>query len=606
MKLNSGRQFAVEVHPPDWRFPADKSWIAGWILPAEGQTITDIRAKIHHRVILGLSGLPHPAFPEAANQPNTASSAGFSFLLCPQPDATLLRLETCDQSGRWTEFFRTRISSAPAVVLSAPPQNLNHSLSRLTTFLLLQQKRHPQRHRNDLADELIAAFVAEPLDAHPNLPFLGTLEEPHATGRLRYGRIPITGWLAHPSALITRIEAMIDPLPGQNLPHGLARHDVAATFSSLNRQNNTAFVGELALPPDLVAPVLLKIFAELDDGTRHLVFARRFTPQQHGATGLMPPSVSGFAFTKAIWALHRAARRHALPRHGLIRTARALWKDYRALPAYRPDRKFSPTSKTLLTPQNPLHSFPDCTLIAPGDDMRIPGHADYFQIGQDALTLVQHAATLAGCTCIGSVLDLPCGYGRVARWFRTAYPTAQITVSDTQTAGVDFCVQHLGATGVHATLDDLHWEKLPGPYDVIWCGSLLTHFDRKQWITHLRRFTERLTPHGVLIFTSHGLDALALLHSGEKDYGLPPPAVADLHNAAVAEGFGYVDYPETPGYGISIAQPAWILDLLTRETDLQLLELREAAWDEHQDIVVCTRRATKGPGWFRKFFATSF
>ena len=97
----------------------------------------------------------------------------------------------------------------------------------------------------------------------------------------------------------------------------------------------------------------------------------------------------------------------------------------------------------------------------------------------------------------------------------------------------------------------------------------------------------------MLVFSSHGLLALDKLQSGEKDYGLPQAEITRLCADAVAEGFGYVDYPETPGYGISVSQPGWILELIARETALHILYIREAAWDQHQDIVVCSRRPSK-------------
>ncbi len=587
MHESAGCQFDLEVHPPDWCFPAGQSWIAGWIRPTAGQVITDVRARLHHRIILGLFGLPHPAFKENFPVQPDSSRSGFSFLLAPQPGASQLQLEARDLTGRWTEFYRANIIAGPDAPTPATAHSLSQSLHRLLTELLRRRRRAPRRAWTELADELIVAFVAEPLNSYPNPPFIGALEEPHDIGRLRYGLIPVTGWLAHPEARITRLSAVIDPLPAKGLPHGLARQDITGVFPALDGHANSAFVGEIVLPPDLAAPVLLKIFAELDNGEQYLAFARRFTPRFHGDTGALPPLVSGFTFACAIRALYRSAGRHALPRHGLIRAARAIWAGYRAIPAYRPKKKPPFLTKTL--PRSGVGP-PASTIIAPGDDMCVPDAAQYFHLGREALTLVQEAHTLAGCGRIEAILDLPCGYGRVARWLRAAYPEARLAVSDIQRPAVEFCIQQLAATGVQAAVDGRHWTALPGPYDIIWCGSLLTHMDRDQWVAHLRRFAERLTPHGVLVFTSHGLLALDKLQSGEKDYGLPQIEITRLCAGAVAEGFGYVDYRDTPGYGISVAQPAWILELITQETALHILYIREAAWDQHQDLVVCARR----------------
>ena len=112
----------------------------------------------------------------------------------------------------------------------------------------------------------------------------------------------------------------------------------------------------------------------------------------------------------------------------------------------------------------------------------------------------------------------------------------------------------------------------------------------KMQICHLRQFAARLAPHGVLVFTSHGLPALERLQSGEKDYGLPPAAVTGLCTAAIVDGFGYADYSDTPGYGISMAQPGWIKALIAEHTDLHVLAYRPSAWDQHQDVIVCSRR----------------
>ena len=326
------------------------------------------------------------------------------------------------------------------------------------------------------------------------------------------------------------------------------------------------------------------------------------------------PMVSGFTFARAAWELLRSADRHDLVGTGLLQNARAVWSGYRSMPVYR-SKKTPPLHEAAAltanhTPPRPdpagTHSrkddhhagkvggLPACIVIAPADDMCVPDASHYFQVGREALALVQDGATLASSGPIAAILDLPSGYGRIARWFRTAYPTAQLTVSDTQQEAVDFCSAQLGATGVLATVDGSHWKSLPGPYDIIWCGSLLTHFDSDEWINHLRRFAERMTPNGVLVFTSHGLPALDKMQSGEKNYGLPPADVGQLCSAATQSGFGYAAYPDTPAYGISVAQPGWIRELIARETSLRVLDIRVAAWGQHHDVVVCSRRNAAG------------
>ena len=590
-----GGHSAVEIHPAGWRFPTGKSWVAGWIRPAAGQVITDVRARIQPRVMLGLAGLPHPTDDQKSSGLAAASRSGFSFLLSPPPGATRLRLEARDQSGRWMEFFRTGISPAPAPAAPAAPHRLDQSLRSLVLALFRRRRRFPARTWAELTDELMAEFIAEPLNAHPNPPFIGALEEPQDFGRFRYGVIPVTGWLAHTQARIIRLTAAIDPLPATPLPQGLARRDISGVFPVLSSQADAAFAGEVMLPADFTAPVLLKLFAELDNGERHLAFAQRFTPQFHRGPGELPPGITRGTFARAIWALLRSGGRYGLSRQGVIRAARTIWSGYQAAPAYRPGKNSPARNANLFRAREEVSPatvsiLPVNTVIAPADDMYVADTAQYFQIGREALALVQQACGVAGCEQINAILDLPCGHGRVARWLRTAYPAAKLVVSDTQEPGVNFCVAQLGAIGVTAARDGRHWAALPGPYDIIWCGSLLTHFGLEQWLIHLRRFAERLAPRGVLVFTTHGLLALDKLQTGEKNYGLPEAEVTRLCATAVVDGFGYVDYPDSPGYGISVSLPAWIVDLIARETGLQVRAIYESAWDNHQDVVVCTRR----------------
>jgi 2-polyprenyl-3-methyl-5-hydroxy-6-metoxy-1,4-benzoquinol methylase len=391
------------------------------------------------------------------------------------------------------------------------------------------------------------------------------------------------------------LTAVIDPLSPAPLPHGLDRREVQGVFPTLSGQANSAFAGEIALPADFSAPLLLKIFAELDNGEKHLAFAQRFTPRFHRGRGEIPPLVTGMTFARAVWALAGSARRHGVRRNGLFRAAFSIWTVYRGASTYRAARNRQTLDRKIYRPRDEIPmgaipALPHNTVIAPADDMYVADAAQYFQIGREALALVQQACALAGCTKIDAILDLPCGHGRVARWLRTAYPSARLAVSDTQAPGVDFCREQLNADGVTASVDGGHWAALPGPYDIIWCGSLLTHFGLEQWRVHLRRFAERLSPHGVLIFTTHGRLALDKLQTGEKDYGLPQAEVTRLCTSTTATGFGYVDYPDCRGYGISVSLPPRIGELIATETELRIVTVYESAWDRHQDVVVCIRR----------------
>ena len=76
-----------------------------------------------------------------------------------------------------------------------------------------------------------------------------------------------------------------------------------------------------------------------------------------------------------------------------------------------------------------------------------------------------------------------------------------------------------GATPVYST-PDLGAIPLDQSYDLIWCGSLLTHVHADQWRGLLRLFADHLDDHGVVIFTTHGRPNVDRLRIKRNELGL--------------------------------------------------------------------------------------
>ncbi len=328
----AGWQFAVEVHPAGWRFPAGASWVAGWIYAGEERVATDIRAWVDRRPFLGLAGLPRRELEQKLLGRAGPPHAGFVLQLTPHRGATRLRLEVRDPAGAWTEFFRTTITAESAE--AAPkPAPLAPRLAAMTLAVLRLHRRQPRTSFAALADEVVGAAVAVPLNSLPNPPLVGALEEPVDTGRLLYGRLAVTGWLAHRTERIRRISAVADGFQESALLHGLARSDVDHLFTGLPGSEQAQFIGQADAPADPGTPALLKVFAELENGEKHLAFAQRFVPQV--TAGEIPPlpRLSRLTFARALWALRGAARRHEMPpgpRAALMSAVAEAWTQYRA------------------------------------------------------------------------------------------------------------------------------------------------------------------------------------------------------------------------------------------------------------------------------------
>ncbi|WP_438479506.1 glycosyltransferase family 4 protein [Oleiharenicola lentus] len=326
-------QFEVEVHPPSWIFPRGKTWVAGWIWLKENRVTADLRAWVDGRPYLALHGLPQPGRDEIFLGRAGPPYAGFVLLLEPHAGASLLRLEVRDETGAWREFFRAPITVAESGSSFPPQPALPALLENHFDALLRRRAGQPATPWAALADETISTALAEPLNSLPNPPFFGALEEPREIGWVRYGRISVTGWLAHRTARITQLTAMIDPLFEVSLLHGLKRDDIEGVFADLPGKETSAFLGHVDLPASSSTPALLKIFAQLDTGEKHLVFAQRFTPRVMAGANAPLPVLSKKTFAAAAWALWRSAKRHHLPPTTWAAVKPALnsaWENYSA------------------------------------------------------------------------------------------------------------------------------------------------------------------------------------------------------------------------------------------------------------------------------------
>jgi glycosyltransferase involved in cell wall biosynthesis len=308
-------KLAIEVQPAGWRFAAGVTWLAGWLWSPQNRIVTDLRCWIDGRCFPANWGLPKPGLDEVYLRRPGPPYLGFTLPLEPHAGATLLRLEVRDQTNQWTELFRTPITVAADAAGCPPPPGFPELLPALLNPLLRLHQRHPALPLATLADQVVSGARAEPRHVRPSPPFFGALEAPRDTGWLRYGRLSVTGWLAHRDQRITRLTAIVDPLHEGALLHGLRRSDVGAKgeFADLTGHETSAFVGLVDLPADTPTPALLKIFAELAHGEKHLVFTQRFTPRVIAGTEAPLPVLARRTFLRAAWALRQSALRHGLP-----------------------------------------------------------------------------------------------------------------------------------------------------------------------------------------------------------------------------------------------------------------------------------------------------
>ncbi len=221
--------------------------------------------------------------------------------------------------------------------------------------------------------------------------------------------------------------------------------------------------------------------------------------------------------------------------------------------------------------------------------------AHYFSVGRSALMNIQRALISNGQNPVAParILDFPCGHGRVLRYLKAAFPQAEITACDLLREGVDFCASQFGAIPVYSDPDPSLIPLVPDTFDLIWVGSLFTHLDAERWLLFLPFFRDLLKPGGVLVFSTQGRQSHRFLAGRECVYGLDKRRRYEILRQYERTGFGYVDYPDQVGYGISLAEPHWVCRLVTSLRELRLASVGEKSWDHHQDVYGCVR----DPDW---------
>ncbi len=304
MNENDAYIFDVE-EPREWLFKGEPVWIGGWFLSKTGAVFSDIRAVIDGIPSLGILGMPRPEIEERHRGRAGRPHAGFLLRVTPPAGARLLRLELLDAGHHWVEIWRTPIK------VQRGPGLRDYDARLLPDHLhrLLQARRaDPAADLAPLARELVLAGAAVPLDTLPNPPFFGALEKPELVGGTQYGKVRVEGWIIHQGQRIVRLLGSTHPLVENEFEYGnLERAEAAALFPEHPHAGRSQYFGMLDIDETAPGPVLIKMFAELEDGTRHLVFARRFHPRSCEIWERPLPAFNRGEFVRSVLALRRAA-----------------------------------------------------------------------------------------------------------------------------------------------------------------------------------------------------------------------------------------------------------------------------------------------------------
>ena len=105
---------------------------------------------------------------------------------------------------------------------------------------------------------------------------------------------------------------------------------------------------------------------------------------------------------------------------------------------------------------------------------------------------------------------------------------------------------------------------LESKFDLIWCGSLLTHIDEIFAVDLFHFFNRHLSVGGLLIFSSHGKFVWDRIKDGNNTYGLNEAGVSLLISSYAESGYGYGNYPGQADYGIAVISAEWLRRQLSK------------------------------------------
>jgi SAM-dependent methyltransferase len=232
----------------------------------------------------------------------------------------------------------------------------------------------------------------------------------------------------------------------------------------------------------------------------------------------------------------------------------------------------------------------------------------HFKTGQRHAWLIRICLEAAEAGAPKRILDLPSGFGRVLRFLKADFPEAEITACDIHRPAVDFCAEELGAVPVYGTEDP--FELGIGPFDLVWCGSLVTHLNRPGWDQFLGFFESIIPIGGVFVFTVNGPFVADVTFPANPNYGTDAEMRREALEAYARNGFAYYDYRRTERhdrlslpkqYGISICSPTWVCKRL-EHFKFDLVMYRSGSYGDRwgalvpamataeQDVIGCVRR----------------
>ncbi len=319
--------------------------------------------------------------------------------------------------------------------------------------------------------------------------------------------------------------------------------------------------------------------------------------------GLLASLIRRTGYAKKLRAERDEARAERATLRDDLRKCRSEIKHWRSREGYPPPVSLSQAGgmraalDNLLAHNEMVQGIPDVkvlaqrlNLVASDRDIMLKktSASHYLATGFSALNSIYRCLPEFATMPPQRILDFGCGYGRVLRMLRAAWPHSVLVAADLEPDGLGFCMEHFDITGFRSQVRPKAVPLAHG-FDLIWVGSLITHLNEDAIMGYLSLFRHLLEPDGKLVFTSHGDFVVNRLENEQFHYDLKPDQMQQVVASYRSTGFGYSDYTKSPGYGVSATSAPWLRPRVEALGRLEFTKFLPQHWDSHQDVWCFTK-----------------
>jgi len=244
-------------------------------------------------------------------------------------------------------------------------------------------------------------------------------------------------------------------------------------------------------------------------------------------------------------------------------------------------------SETITSEQRELLTATSSRIFS--EDRMYTGNGEhYFRVGLSAIHCIDEALRRAATDSPRRILGMPCGGGRVLRFLVARFPKSKFTACDVDRKLVDFCAREFGANPVYSqsNFDEVTFAE---PFDLIWCGSLVTHLNRDGIVSLWKLFDRHLRPGGLVVFTTHGDYVAERIPRREFDYLLTKEQTDRIGLPYAEAGYGFEAYEGLKDWGVSLTSRAWIRARIAELGGWREVYFKPRGWDDHQDVFAFVR-----------------